>query len=135
MKILLHNTDRGLIPVYGSDFDEKKKLKIGEDYEAEIRQPRNYLFLKKFFALMKLCYENQEQFNSQDDLRAYLTCKAGFYRRIATPKGEMILPKSIAFNKMEEREFHEFYQRILDVVCEFIGSDKQDVQSEIEDFM
>ena len=43
MKILLHNTDRGLVPVYGSDFDEKKKLKIGEDYEAEIRQPRNYL--------------------------------------------------------------------------------------------
>jgi len=59
MKIRLLNTARGLIPCYDDDFDEKKKLKIGEEYVAEI-----------------------------------------------------------AFDKMDEAEFSELYERVKDVLFE-----------------
>lgn len=36
MKLNLLNTVQGLKPLYDDDFDEKKKLKIGEVYTAEI---------------------------------------------------------------------------------------------------
>lgn len=52
MKLYLLNTREGLKPMYDEDYDEKKKLKIGEVYEAEIRQPRNLRFHRKYFALL-----------------------------------------------------------------------------------
>ena len=30
MKLLLQNTSHGLIPLYDADYEEKKRLKIGE---------------------------------------------------------------------------------------------------------
>ena len=48
MKLFLRNTISGLVPLYPSDFDEKRKLKLGWDYEADIVHPRNLGFHKKF---------------------------------------------------------------------------------------
>lgn len=44
MKIYLQNTSMGLIPMADSDYDEKKRLKIGEVYEVSIKLARNYHF-------------------------------------------------------------------------------------------
>lgn len=40
------NTASGLRPCYDSDYDEKKKLKLGKIYKAKITLARNYDFLK-----------------------------------------------------------------------------------------
>ena len=56
MKINLLNTAHGLVPMYDEDFNEKKKLAVGQVYVAEIRVPRNYQFLKKAFALMNTAW-------------------------------------------------------------------------------
>ena len=57
MKLLLKNTASGLVPIYDDDFDEKKKLKIGQVYEVSIKLVRNYEFHKKYFALIRICIE------------------------------------------------------------------------------
>ena len=44
MTIHLINTTCGLVPQYDEDFDEKKKLKPGQFYTAEIKLQRNPLF-------------------------------------------------------------------------------------------
>lgn len=54
MKIKLLNTSVGLKPLYDEDFEEKKKLKIGEVYEATIKRPRNLSFHRKYFGLINL---------------------------------------------------------------------------------
>jgi len=135
LKILLHNTDRGLVPVYGSDYDQKKKLKIGEEYLAEIRKPRNIKFHKKFFALIELCFQNQEVYNNREHMRKQLTMSAGYYDTFVNHKGNTCYePKSVAFSKMDEAEFSEFYERFCDTVSEFIGVTNKDIQIQIHDF-
>lgn len=61
MKIKLLNTPSGLKPMYDEDYEEKKKLKIGEVYEATIKRPRNLSFHKKYFALINLAWEYQNE--------------------------------------------------------------------------
>lgn len=52
MKLNLLNTAHGLVPMYEDDFDEKKKLRIGQVYKADITVPRNTSFHRKAFALI-----------------------------------------------------------------------------------
>jgi len=137
MKFLVKKTIYGLVPVFNSDHEKLKesKLKIGEVYEVDIKKKRNYQFHKKYFALLNLCFENQEHFELFDDLRDYVTVKSGYYRKITMPNGyEDIKPKSISFAKMDEIEFDDLYQKTITVVCNFIGIEKEELLNEILNF-
>lgn len=48
MKIYCRVTDLGLVPMYDSDYEEKKRLKVGDTVLCDIKKPRNYEFHKKF---------------------------------------------------------------------------------------
>lgn len=124
MKINLQNTARGLIPLYDDDYEEKRKLKIGEVYTAEIRLARNYQFHRKYFALIHCAWEYQNEkvqehfHNSKESFRKTVQIAAGHcdtYYSIAR-KGWIEESKSISFEKMEEAEFQELYNRVKDVL-------------------
>lgn len=137
MKLLVKKQFNKLIPVYNSDLDNLKmcKLKEGEIYEVEIKKKRNYEFHKKYFALINLCFDNQEQFETLDVLRDYLTCKAGYYTKISTPDGEMIKPDSISFSSMDEIKFQELYSNTINVICKFLDIQTDDLMNEIVNYM
>jgi hypothetical protein len=137
MRLLVVKKSNMLIPMYNSDSDNLKKCKLkeGETYEVTITRKRNYNFHKKYYALLNLCFDNQSQFKLLDDLRAYITCKAGYYRRIDTGNGMMIFPKSISFSNMDDIEFSELYNKTLDVICTYLGADKDDLVEELIKFM
>ena len=129
MKLLVRNTDKGLVPEYASDLDEKKKLKLGAIYSVEVKRERNYRFHKKFMALCKLGCENSKNVTMPfDAYRKYVTMKAGYFKTYKTPKGIMVEPESISFANMDEDKFSEVYGRVLNVVIE----DTQATQTEIE---
>lgn len=137
MKFFVKKTLSGLIPSSRSEFDKMQecKLKLGEYYEVEIKKKRNYQFHKKLFALIAITFENQEQFQLQDDLREYLTIKAGFYRKVLMPNGyEQIKPKSISFSNMDEVEFNELYDRFVSQVLLFLGCDNDDLMEQLKEF-
>lgn len=54
MRLLVVNTPRGLVPCGDDDYDEKKKLRLGETYSVEVRVARNVDFHRKYFALIAL---------------------------------------------------------------------------------
>jgi hypothetical protein len=136
MKITVKNTEQGLIPLYPSDLDEKNKLKIGEIYSVEIKKDRNYQFLKKFFALIKLGHDNTKlQGINIDIYRAYVTMKAGYVETFKTPKGLMALPKSIAFDKMDDAEFEGLYNSAIQVIIDDIGATREDIEQNIINFL
>lgn len=137
MKFLVQKTAYGLQPVFNSDYEKLKesKLKMGEVYEVEIKKKRNYEFHKKFFALINLCHDNQEHFDYFDDTREYLTIKAGYYRKIMMPNGNIqVRAKSISFANMDEIEFEDLYQKTITAACNFIGIEKEDLLNEILNF-
>lgn len=137
MKFLVKKSFGKLIPVYNSDAEKLKecKLKEGEIYEVEIKRKRNYEFHKKYFALINLCFDNQEVFIEFDNLRDYLTCKSGYYLKIKTPDGLMIKPKSISFAKMDNIEFEQLYRATINTICNFIDVEERDLMNEIVDYM
>lgn len=124
MKLNLQNTARGLVPLYDDDYEEKKKLKIGEIYSAEIKLIRNYDFLRKYFALLNCAWEYQNEkvqehfHNSKENFRKTVQIAAGYcetYYSISR-KDWIEESKSISFEKMKEEEFAELYNRVKDVL-------------------
>jgi hypothetical protein len=123
MDLHLYNTPHGLVPLYEEDYDEKKKLKIGETYLAKIRLERNSEFHKRFFAMINTAWsylpeKRQNGFRSVDGFRQYVTVAAGFYDVYFSPlRGEFVeVPQSIAFENMDQAKFQEVYKAVKDVV-------------------
>ena len=135
MKFTCIKIDGNFIPAYNEDHEKAQKLKNGEEYEFTVKQPRNPKFHRKFFAMIKTCFENQEHFEDMEELRAYLTMKAGFYKSVVTPTGIMTLPKSISFEKMDDLEFNDLYGKVLDVVIKFLKCDANDFETILFDFL
>lgn len=136
MKItLIKSLNGSLKPAYDSDYELVKKIPLNEPIIFEWSKPRNYLFHKKFFALINLVYQNQEVYNNIEHLRKDLTISAGYYDLRHNFDGvEIVEAKSISFAKMDENEFSEFYSKILDVVVKWLNIDKQNIIDEIEKY-
>lgn len=133
MKILLAKTLTGsLKPAFDSDHDKLKKIKAGAIVECEIKQPRNILFHRKFFALINLVYSNQEVYNNLDHLRKDLTVVAGYYDVRYNFEGvEIYEPKSISFASMDEAEFNDYYSAIIHTICNHWPYTKEELEEEI----
>ena len=119
MKMHLLNTAYGLKPCSDIDYDQKKRLKIGEVYEAEVREVRNYQFLRKYFALIRCAYafltpSQQEFIKSPEGLRKTVQIAAGYCEVYYSIKRKEWVEesKSIAFDKMTESEFSELYESV-----------------------
>jgi len=135
LKIFCKNTATGLVPLYDSDMNEKRKLKLGEDYECVIKKTRNLQFHKKFFALINLGCDNSPREMPIDAYRAYVTMKAGWVDVYTTDRGKMALPRSIAFDKMDENEFAELYKATIQVIIQDIGATQQEIEQNLINFM
>jgi hypothetical protein len=135
MKFFAQIQNGRLLPEYNSDYDKLSKLRPGVTYSVEIRQPRNVKFHRKFFSLINMAYDNQEAFNNIEELRAWVLMKAGYYKRVATPTGEMYQPESISFSSMDEIKFNEVYSRVLDVICHWLDTDKETIAEQLVNYM
>jgi hypothetical protein len=144
-KILLQNTAHGLVPMYDDDYDEKKKLKLGVVYEAYIKTSRNYQFLKKYFALINCSWQylnekiqDKVYHGNREEFRKSLEITAGFYETIySLSRKEFIqIPRSIAFDKMQEDEFRELYERVKDVLFQVFLKDinRDTFEKELQSF-
>ena len=132
---VVKNLNGHLVPAYDSDKEKLKKLKVDAIFEVDVKQPRNYEFHKKFFALIELVFQHQEVFKNKDHLRKELTKAAGFYNVYHNHKGVAVYEaQSISFAKMTQEQFDELYKRFLDVVEEIFDFDKEDVQNNLNQF-
>lgn len=143
MKIYCRVTDIGLVPMYDSDYDEKKKLRVGEIVLCDISKPRNYEFHKKFFALIRLVFDNlpehiADTFNiySEEDMLDVLKVDLGLYNIVYVGGKQLVKVGSISFAKMDNTEFERFYNRSIDIVLNkyMNGTERFDLIEEINRF-
>lgn len=128
MKLMVVNTPRGLVPLGDDDYEEKKKLRLGETYSVEIKVARNVEFHRKYFAMIAYAWEFLTEaevatFRTKDNFRKYLEISAGHCEVIFHPRLQEFveIPKSISFSKMDETAFSDLYGRVKDVVFSIIG--------------
>ena len=128
MKLLVINTPRGLVPLGDDDYEEKRKLKLGETYSVEVKVVRNVDFHRKYFALIAYAWEflneqETERFKNKENFRKYIEIAAGHCDVIFHPRLQEFveIPKSIAFAKMDNTAFSDLYGRVKDVIFSIIG--------------
>lgn len=129
MKIYLKKHLNGLYPVYTSDHSALEKIANGETVEATIRQDRNVKHHAKFFAILEMCYKNQEYYNNKDVFRGLVQREAGYYEEVRTKNGIERWPKSIAFDKMSQDEFEELYEKCLQVLARLFDTDPETLEN------
>lgn len=136
MKILVKKTPSGLKPLYESDFDNYAKIPLGEEFEIEYTKKRNSRFHRKFFSLLKLAFENQQDYRNLDEMRKDLIIVAGYYdEHINLITGEVTkVHKSISFSSMDETEFSEIYEAVKIVISRWLGISNSEIEDNIQQY-
>ena len=143
MDIYCMVTDSGLVPMYDSDLEERKKLKRGDRVLCRITKPRNYEFHKKFFALVRLTYENLPEhlhsmlrIRSEEDMLTSIKLELGYADKLWYSGKQIAVPKSISFAAMDQAEFERFFARAVDLVLTLYlrGTDRKELLDEVDRF-
>lgn len=137
MKIMLVKQLNGsLIPAYDEDKERLKRFKALEPFMADVTKPRNLKFHRKAFALFNMVFENQENYASLDHIREDLTIEAGYYDISVNIHGEPVKrAKSISFAAMDDLQFGEYYNAIIETIVKYFHFDKEAILENIEDFV
>ena len=129
MRMLVVNTPRGLVPFGDDDYEEKKKLKVGQTYSMEVKVVRNVDFHRKYFAMISYAWEylnevEVERFKTKDNFRKYIEITAGHCDVIFHPRLQEFveIPKSISFSSMDNAAFSDLYGRVKNVIFSIIGT-------------
>ena len=144
MDIYCRVTPYGLVPLYDSDHDLKQRLRVGSTVRCRVSLPRNYRFHKKFFALVRLTFDNLplplvERWNvrSENDMLRRFKRDLGYYSSTVNDLGEREIEyRSISFSAMDEEEFERFYDDCVNLVLYgyIPGINRQDLLEEVERF-
>ena len=135
MKLRVVNTATGLVPETDEDHELKKKMKIGATYEVTVKEVRNPKFLRLFFALLNCSWQyltEQQQAFFKDNIEKFretLLIATGYTETFYDIRRQAWLekPRSIAFDKMSEADFSDFYERSKDIIFNyFIPEVKRD---------
>ena len=117
-----------LVPV----MDDADKIPFGE-LVADIKKNRNPGNHKRFFAFVSQTFAMQDQFNEPTDADRWykqLLLMAGQVDEVISPRtgqvGYMI--KSISWDKMEEIEFKQVFNSVLNAFIKYYGNDLNDIQ-------
>lgn len=144
MKIYCRVTQQGLLPLYGSDYDERKRLKEGDEVLVEIKRARNVKFHKKYFALLRLTLDNlpdqvieQYRLYSPEDLNKLVKYFLGYADLVSVGELHYLQERSIAFDKMDESEFETFYKRAVQLIRDTFlqGVTDEQIQEELYRFL
>jgi len=136
MKItLIKQSDNTFKLAYPSDYENAKRIKRDVELECEIKKKRNYEFHKKFFALINLVFQNQERYRVFEDLREDLIIEAGFFSRRTNLEGDEVKKaKSISFSSMDEYEFNQLYDAVINVIIKHFKFEKRAIEENLIEF-
>ncbi len=119
-----------LAPLNDEEASLLSKVKTGHVVEVDVIQKRNPMFLRKFFALIKIGFEvwtdssphtveyhGQRVLPNLERFRKDIQILAGFYEPVYNLKGELRLEaRSISFASMSEDDFEQLYSAVIDVL-------------------
>ncbi len=99
-----------MIPLSEDDLDHLKRIKDGQIIYVDYKKPRNPLFHNKFMSMVRLVFENQDQYKDIDNMLSVLKIELGYYSTLMYGSIEIRVPKSISFAAMDELKFDHFYK-------------------------
>jgi len=129
VKVMLLKTPKGLRGATPDDHEAWVKFKrrletmrAGKWLRVEASSPRNGAHHRKFMALLQLVTENSEVYDTVDKALVAVKLIVGHFEPAIHPQtGELIqVPKSIAYESMDQDAFEAFYSAAIDGVLQHI---------------
>lgn len=135
MKVTLARTLSGWTPSDDEAIRVSRRWSAGETVVVDLKKPRIYKSLKRYWKLCEVVFNNSQQFKSKEQVHQFLKLRSGHSTQImAKSTGEIFLvADSIDYDTVEdEAEFQEIWRRMVDVVCEDILPDIKRDELEFE---
>jgi len=137
MELLVVKTINGLLkPAFDEDKEKFSQFPKDGYFEIKYTKRRNVKFHRKFFALLKIAYENQSDYRLMEDLRRDLIITSGHYEEVVNAiTGEVYkIAKSISFSNLDETEFSLIYEDVKNVIIQWLGVSNEDLETEIAQY-
>jgi len=137
MELYVVKTINGLLkPAFDEDKEKFSQFPKEGYFEIKYTKRRNVKFHRKFFALLKIAYENQSDYRLMEDLRRDLIITSGHYEEVVNAiTGEVYkIAKSISFHNMEETEFSLIYEDVKNVIIRWLGIDNESLENELQQY-
>lgn len=135
--VLMRRQGKTLVPTDAMGEELIDKLKPGDEVMVWVKKARNPKLLRKLQAMYTVIFRNQSKYPSRDVLVDVMKCAVGHCTMFITERGQsMMVPRSIAEDKLGGIEFEEFCERTFDyVVTRFIpGLRRSELRRELEKF-
>lgn len=121
------------LPYNQTALDVLLKCKLDEPVTIEVKRERNLAHHNKYFALLGKVYENQDWYQSVEDISTAFKFAIGHTRKIKTRDGIHEIPLSISFAAMDQAAFDAFYSKAVDfLVAKVIpGLNRAELEREV----
>jgi heterodisulfide reductase subunit C len=116
--VLLIKSGFGLLPSDMMSGEFIATLSEGEVVECTIKRPRNVRHLRMFMALRDEVFKAQTFYATKEEVLLVIKDGIGYTRKVVKRNGDIITePMSIAFNKMDQTAFNQFFDKALELIC------------------
>jgi len=116
-------SDRSLMVVDETPCKTLSRMQPGEMIVLDVKVQRNPKYHKLCMSWLAAVFQNQDHWQTFNQMRYELTCRAGYIDcQYVGDDGKVIIkPKSLAFEAMEEDEFHQWHKAVDTVLQEQFG--------------
>lgn len=110
-----------LIPT-DAESEEAVRKSLGKVVLVKTQRARSPEQHRMFFAVMRVVFENQEQFKTINDLKEATLIELGYSELRETFKGDRYrVAQSIAFHKMKHEDFTKLFDAALELWSRHFG--------------
>ena len=104
----------GFVPSGRLDSEKYNKVPLGADIKCKYVKGRNPKNHARYFAFIKILFDSQEKFKDENVFRRYLQVRAGYGIPVVINDLTMLMPDSIAYERLDETEFRKLFSRVID---------------------
>jgi len=132
---------QALIPADGISAESLSQLPHEEVFKVVLTRPRSIGHHRKFFALIRALYDSlpdKSGYPTMDNFLTAIKIGIGHIDMYETASGAKYpVPKSISFANMQQDEFNQFYDSVIDLVLTSIlpNFKREDIERKINEII
>lgn len=139
MKLFMQRQKGVLVPTDEAGMRVMAKIKQGAIVTVEVRQSRNIQHHRLYWALVHKVHENLPEdrarlYPTPGTLHEAIKVSVGLRTEFTMANGQVVfIPGSIAFEKFDQLQFSEFYDRVCTAIAKYFipGIDEESLRAEV----